>query len=162
MHTTCFISLRSSFKLNSVPFLRIMWKTAWCQILQNCNLDTAVRIACHNLLSVFTSILYCMHTYVSVTCNVSVQYITWSLISSLLYMYFIHLPITPSYIRWVSCRMDIIYLFQVTERKSVCIVSGITRFIGAWGEKWQWPPVTEIMVLKKSQSVTEFPLYLAQ
>jgi len=53
--------------------------------------------------------------------------------------------------------MDIIYLFQVIERKSVCVVSGITRFFGAWGEKSQWPPVTESMDLKKSQSVTEFP-----
>ena len=48
--------------------------------------------------------------------------------------------------------MDITYLFQVIERKFVCVVSGITGFFGAWGEESQWPPVTEIMNLKNSVS----------
>ena len=178
MWTICFIILRSGFKLSSLPFRRILlppssWDkltlkmyaagssrtsasinwTTWCHIPCDYNLYTAVRNSYHQLLSVCTCIFYCMYTYVSVTYNVSVQYITWSLIPSLLYMYFICMPLTPPYIRWVGCSMDIIYLWQVIARKSVRALSGIARFFGARGEESQWWCVTEIMNFKKTHTL---------
>jgi hypothetical protein len=40
---------------------------------------------------------------VSVTYNASIQYVTWNLISSLLYIHCIRLPCPALYIRWVRC-----------------------------------------------------------
>ena len=36
----------------------------------------------------------------------------------------------------------------------------VVRFFGAWGEQSQWPPLTEIMNLKKSQLFIEYPFRL--
>jgi hypothetical protein len=36
----------------------------------------------------------------------------------------------------------------------------VVRFHGAWGEQSQWPPLTELMNLKKSQLFIEHPFWL--
>lgn len=67
---------------------------------------------------------------VSVTNNASIQYITWGLISSLLYINFIHLPFAPLYIRWVCCCNVQTFVTYNWNKICICIdhsVTGIVR-----------------------------------
>jgi hypothetical protein len=69
------------------------------------------------------------HIVVSVTYNASIQYITWDIISSLLYINFIHLPFTPLYIRWVCCCNVQIFVTCNWNKICVCIDHSVTGII---------------------------------
>jgi hypothetical protein len=48
-------------------------------------------------------------------------------------------------------------LYPGNRNKTALVCSGAARFVGAWGEKQQWPPITEIITVRKPQLFIEFP-----
>jgi hypothetical protein len=48
-------------------------------------------------------------------------------------------------------------IYPGNRNKTALVCSGAARLVGAWGEKTQWPPVTEIMGFRKPQLFIGFP-----
>jgi hypothetical protein len=83
---------------------------------------------------------------VSVTYNASIQYITWNLVSSILYINCIHLPFPALYIRWVCCCN--VQMFVAYNWNKVCFcsdysVTGIVRSDTGYGNTFFFSSTTE-------------------
>jgi len=48
-------------------------------------------------------------------------------------------------------------IYPGNRNTTALVSSGAAMFVGSWGEKPQWPPITEIMSFRKPQLFVEFP-----